>query len=333
LKIKSGPKFWIGIAVSSFFLVILLMKTDFILISETIKSMDLSYLFLAVLFTFASYFLRAVRWKYLLVKEKKISLSSLYQATVIGYMANNLLPARMGELVRAYALSSKEKLQFLPLLASLVMDRLSDGFSVLVMLVLTLFIMEFPPRMQEAENALKTGGVLIFLFYAAVIVFILLLKSGSLRNSSLLERIIRRLPLKFSLKIKVFMDSFAAGVALPAKFSDVLAILAASAFIWFFCILPVDMILESFSIKLPFYASMFIMVLLVFAVMVPASPGYIGTYHYACFKGLSVFGVPDSKAIGVALVIHAVGFFPVIIAGFYYLFKNGMSLNKMSSEF
>jgi uncharacterized membrane protein YbhN (UPF0104 family) len=89
------------------------------------------------------------------------------------------------------------------------------------------------------------------------------------------------------------------------------------------------MVLQGFGINLPITASMFVMVLLVFAVMVPASPGYIGTYHYACFKGLSAFGIPESTAVSIALVIHATGFFPVIISGMYYLWKNKLSLNEL----
>jgi uncharacterized membrane protein YbhN (UPF0104 family) len=74
---------------------------------------------------------------------------------------------------------------------------------------------------------------------------------------------------------------------------------------------------------------MFILVLLVFAVMVPASPGYIGTYHYACYKGLAVFGVTESKAVSIALILHGTSFFPVIIAGFYYLWRSKISLNDI----
>ena len=91
----------------------------------------------------------------------------------------------------------------------------------------------------------------------------------------------------------------------------------------------VDLVLQGFDVHLPITASMFILVLLVFAVMVPASPGYIGTYHYACYKGLSAFGIPESTAVSIALVIHGIGFFPVIIAGFYHLWRNKISLNTI----
>src|ERR1035437_8881481 len=96
-----------------------------------------------------------------------------------------------------------------------------------------------------------------------------------------------------------------------------------------FAVLPVDMTLRVFGIHLPITASMFILVLLVFAVMVPASPGFIGTYHYACFKGLSAFGIEESISVSIALVIHGISFFPVIIAGFYHLWRNKISLNTV----
>ncbi|MGB9080517.1 MAG: lysylphosphatidylglycerol synthase transmembrane domain-containing protein, partial [Desulfuromonadaceae bacterium] len=99
--------------------------------------------------------------------------------------------------------------------------------------------------------------------------------------------------------------------------------------VWLFCVIPVDMVLQGFGIHLPITASMFILVLLVFAVMVPASPGFIGTYHYACFKGLSAFGIEESTAVSIALVLHGTSFFPVIIAGLYYLWKNKTSLSEL----
>jgi glycosyltransferase 2 family protein len=107
------------------------------------------------------------------------------------------------------------------------------------------------------------------------------------------------------------------------------AIMLSSILIWAFAVLPVDMILRSFGVTLPITASMFIMVLLVFAVMVPASPGFIGTYHYACFKGLSAFGIPETTSISIALVIHGTAFFPVIFAGLYHLWANKISLGDI----
>jgi uncharacterized membrane protein YbhN (UPF0104 family) len=116
---------------------------------------------------------------------------------------------------------------------------------------------------------------------------------------------------------------------MSSKGGHIAAVVASSLVVWLFCIIPVDLVLRGFDIQLPITASMFILVLLVFAVMVPASPGYIGTYHSACFMGLSAFGIMKSTALSIALVLHGIGFFPVIIAGFYYLWKNKISLTEL----
>lgn len=329
---KYDFKFWAGISISLFFMVLLFRKMDMGQLATALESIDYRYLLPALLLTFASYFLRAVRWKFLLIKEKSVPLSSLYPATIIGYMANNILPARLGEFVRAYTLAGKESLAVPQVFASLVIDRLFDGFSVLVMLLLTLFIMDFPAEMQDAATAIRIGGIITFAFYCVVIVFLLILKHWTSTTLLFVNKIMTPFPATISERLGKALSSFIGGIRLSTRVSHLLAIVASSAFIWFFCVIPVDLILRAFSIHLPVSASMFIMVLLVFAVMVPASPGYIGTYHYACFKGLSVFGVPESKALSIALVLHAMGFFPVIAAGFYYLWKNRTSLARITSS-
>jgi len=324
-------KFWAGIGVSLFFMALLFRKIDFDQLLAALLKVDYLYILLAVICTFISYFLRAFRWHYLLISEKNIPLSSLYPATIIGYMANNLLPARLGEFVRAYILGQREGLKTATVFASLVIDRLFDGFTVLLILLITLFTLRLPQEMSEAETVLRTGGIATFLLYMAVIIFLLLLKRQTVRTLAWTGTILKPFPQKWSEKIIPLLASFIGGIRISSKGSHVVAMLLSSATIWIFCILPVDMVLRGFDIHLPITASMFILVLLVFAVMVPASPGYIGTYHYACFKGLSVFGIPESTAVSIALVIHAVGFFPVIIAGFYYLSRNKLTLKGINN--
>jgi uncharacterized protein (TIRG00374 family) len=330
MKSRFDLKFWLGIGVSCFFLLLLFRKIDFRQLTTALKTMDFRYMVPAVLFTFLSYFLRAVRWKYLLQPEKNIPLSSLYPATIIGYMANNLLPARLGEFVRAYTLAEKEGLATPSVFASLVIDRLFDGFTVILMLLATLIMLPFPPSMQDAEAALKLGGIITFVMYSVVIIFLVVLKRHTIRTLSVVSYVLKPFPARFSESIIPQLGSFIGGIRMSSKNSHTLAIIISSLFVWAFVVLPVDLVLRAFSIDLPIAASMFIMVLLVFAVMVPASPGYIGTYHYACFKGLSAFAIPESTAVSIALVLHALGFFPVTLAGFYHLWRNKLDLNSIA---
>lgn len=329
MRSKIDLKFWLGIAISLFFMALLFRKIDFNQLWSALVRVDYRYILLAVACNFISLYLRAVRWHYLLIPEKRIALSSLYPATIIGYMANNLLPARLGEFIRAYLLAQREGLQAPTVFASLVIDRLFDGFTVLLILLITLFTLQMPQGMSDAETALRTGGVVTFALYACVVAFLILLKCQTMRTLAWTRTLLKPFPQKLSDRIVPLLGSFIGGIRMSSRGGHVTAVLISSLAIWLFCIIPVDLVLKGFGIHLPVTASMFILVLLVFAVMVPASPGYIGTYHYACYKGLSAFGIPETTSVSIALVMHAVGFFPVIIAGFYYLWKNKISFNEL----
>jgi uncharacterized protein (TIRG00374 family) len=329
MKSRFDLKFWLGIGVSIFFMSLLFRKIDFNQLWAALVTVDYRYILLAVVCTFISYFLRAVRWHYLLIPEKHIPLSSLYPATIIGYMANNVLPARLGEFVRAYVLAQREGLQTPTVFASLVIDRLFDGFTVMLILLFTLFTLQLPSGLAEAETVLRTGGLVTFAMYTVVVAFLFLLKRQTMRTLAWTGVLLKPFPQRLTDRIIPLLGSFIGGIRMSSKGGHITAVLLSSLFVWLFCIIPVDLVLQSFRVNLPITASMFILVLLVFAVMVPASPGFIGTYHYACFKGLSAFGIAESTALSIALVIHGIGFFPVIIAGFYHLWRNKISLNMV----
>jgi uncharacterized protein (TIRG00374 family) len=331
MKSRFDLKFWLGIVVSIFFMVLLFRKIDFNQLWAALVTVDYRYILLAVVCTFVSYFLRAVRWHFLLIPEKRIPLSSLYPATIIGYMANNVLPARLGEFVRAYVLAQREGLQTPTVFASLVIDRLFDGFTVMLILLFTLFTLNLPQGLAEAETILRTGGVVTFILYSAVVVFLVLLKNQTMRTLAWTGMLLKPFPQRLTDRVIPLLGSFIGGIRMSSNGGHILAILVSSTFVWIFCIIPVDLVLRGFDVNLPITASMFILVLLVFAVMVPASPGFIGTYHYACFKGLSAFGVAESTSVSIALVLHSTAFFPVILAGAYHLWRGNMSLGALTT--
>jgi uncharacterized protein (TIRG00374 family) len=325
-------KLWIGIGISAFFLFILFRKVDFQKMVSALGEMDCTFILPAVVSTFISYFFRAVRWKYLLSPLKKTRLRNLFPATTIGYMANNLLPARLGEFVRAYVLGEKEALRFGAVFASLVIDRLFDGFSVLMILLFTCFFLVLPPGMEHVQHALVMGGYVTLAIYVAVVLFLFVLKKRTMKTIGIVASLLKPFPAKVSEKGIHLLGSFLDGVRLSSRPADLSVLVFTSFLIWLFAVWPVDLILRSFGILLPFTASMFIMVFLVFAVMVPASPGYVGTYHAACVYGLMAFNIQREKALSVALIVHGVSFFPVIFAGLYYLWRDKSSIFEIGNR-
>jgi hypothetical protein len=331
-KRSHDKKLWIGIGISFFFLFLLFRKIDFYKLLAAFKEMNYLYLLPAILSTFISYFFRAVRWRYLLLPLKNTRLCNLFPATIIGYMANNILPARLGEFVRAFVLGEKEGISTSAVFASLVIDRLFDGFTVLLILLFTFFTVELPIGMESVQHGLVFGGYVTLTIYIFVVVFLVILKKRTMKTINLIGGLLKPFPAKVSEKFIPILGSFIEGVRLSSKPAELFALLCSSLVIWAFAIWPVNLLLHSFGIILPITASMFIMVFLVFAVLVPAAPGYVGTYHAAGVYSLMALGIPKEKALSVALMIHGVNFFPVIIVGLFYLWKNNVSLSDMRNK-
>jgi uncharacterized protein (TIRG00374 family) len=326
---RIDKRFLAGIGISLFFLALLFRKIDFNQLGAAFRTLHWGYLSLALVVTFVSYGLRAVRWHYLILPQKKAAPRHLLAATIICYMANNLLPARLGEIIRAYVLAEKEQLETSSVFATLVLDRLCDGFSVLVILVITFFTVKLPPGMESVQQGLVTGGYVTLALYVAVIVFLVFLKRSTSATLKLVATLLKPLPAAFSERIIPLLGSFISGIRLSSRPGELVALLVTSAMIWATATWPVDLLLKAFGINLPITAAMFILVFLVFAVMVPASPGYVGTYHAACMYGLMAFNVSKEQALSVALVIHAINFFPVILLGFFFLWREKISFSSL----
>lgn len=325
-------KLWIGLAISLTLLIFLFRKIDYGQLVTAFRQLDYRLLAPAIVSTMISYWFRAIRWRFLLLPVKATRLRNLFPATIIGYMANNLLPARLGEFVRAYALARSEQLTTSGVFASLVIDRLCDGFSVLLILVITLFTVRLPPGMGQVQRSLELGGYAIFGIYTFVMIVLFALKRWNRATIRIITMLLAPLPERFALKTVSLIDAFMGGLRLSLHPAALGAVALTSLAIWGTAIWPIDLTLRAFGIVLPAAASLFIMIFLVFAVMVPASPGYVGTYHAACVYGLMAFNVGKEQALSVALVIHAIGFFPVILLGLWYLGRANLSLRSIREE-
>lgn len=325
-------KFWVGIGVSVVLVAVLFRNVDGRQLLAALRGVDPLFIGLAIGATFLNYFLRAVRWKYLVAPLKKASLGSLFSATIIGYMANNVLPARLGEFVRAYALASRERIDGSAVFATLVLDRLMDGFTVLLLLLIALFGVEFPAGGEAAQKGLVVGGWVTLGIYLAAVIVLVLLKRNTMGTLRLFERFLSPFPRRFAERVIHLMGGFIGGISLSKHPRDLWAFCWTSLVIWGVAVVTVDLALRAFGIHLPPTAAVFILVLLVFAVMVPASPGFIGTYHAACTFGLLAFGLERERALSVAIVVHAVNFFPVIVAGLFCLWRGNMSLESLGKK-
>lgn len=326
--------YWIGLVLSLFFLFLFFRKMDLRGVWETFKSVEYVYTLPVMAINLLAIWVRAKRWEYLLAPIKKIPMGELYNATAIGFMANNIFPARVGEFVRAIILGHRAKISKTTSFATIVVERLFDGFTVLSLFLLVIIFMAFPPDHSGlfSQGTLKSAAFLSFVFYTLVLGILLLLRFHNQRTYRIISFFLGRLPESLSHKITKKIDSFVSGLDVLKQWKDLLTIIVYSFFLWLMMAFAVYLLFLGFHFPLSPWAAIFLEGVLVFGVTLPSAPGYIGTFHWACAAGLMFLGVEGNQAKGFAVVIWFVSFIPVTVLGLLLLWKEGISLNLLKKD-
>jgi uncharacterized protein (TIRG00374 family) len=283
------------------------------------------------MFVLLSIFIRAFRWQYLLKPVKTAGIYNLFSATSIGFMANMILPARLGEFIRAYLIGQREDISKSASLATVVVERLWDIIILLLFLALILLVTPLASQDPSLEEGLKWGGGISLIFLFGLLLSLVFLKEKTKASLNIIQTVINPLSATLCSKVKNFIASFADGLGTIKGNKDLLYIALWSFILWVVSALSLHIIFFAFNIYLPFYAPFFLIVLQAFGVALPSSPGFIGTYHAATIAGLTLLGIPKGEALSIAIVMHASFFFPVIVLGISLLWLEGLSLAQIRS--
>lgn len=326
--------YWIGLVLSLFFLFLFFRKIDLREVWEIFKSVEYAYTLPVMAINLLAIWVRAKRWGYLLAPIKKVPMGELYNATAIGFMANNIFPARVGEFVRAIVLGHRAKISKTASFATIVVERIFDGFTVLTLFLLVIFFMVFPPEHSGlfSQRTLKSAATLSLVFYTLVLVILLLLRFKDRRTYRIISFFLEKFPEKLSHKITKRIDSFVSGLGVLKQWKDLLSIIVYSFFLWLMMAFSVYLLFLGFHFPLSLWTAIFLEVVLVFGVSLPSAPGYIGTFHWICAAGLMFLGVEGNQAKGFAVVLWFVSFIPVTVLGLLLLWKEGLSLNLLKKD-
>lgn len=322
-------KFWVGIGVSVILVFFLFRGVDYHKLWEASSHANIYYWIPAFLIQYLLMLIRSLRWKYLLKSIKEIGVGSLFSATTIGFMANNLLPARMGEFVRAYVIGQKEDVSVTSSFATIVVERIFDIIAVLTMTVIVFLFLELPSGVSQIKDTVRGGAFSLLVVLAGVVLFLTFLVAYRETAISMARRLLSPLPEKIQEQAILFLNSLASGLEIVKDHRSLIMIIAYSAANWIVSALPIYLITVSFGFVLPFSSALLILILLAFAVSVPSSPGYVGPFHYAIYLGLGFYGIGKEEAIGMAIVMHLAQFVPLVILGLILLSREKLSLGKL----
>ena len=282
----------------------------------------------AVATTVVNMLFRAIRWQCLLAPLGKTRFRSVFRATMIGFAAINVLPARAGEVIKPYLLARQEGLSVTATFATVVVERVLD--SVTLAMMLASFVLFFDPGMAAADSTMyrivRLGGLAVgggalgllgLLFFAAGH------PEALGRWAFKLEHL---LPGRMTHTLAGLLQSFAEGLAVVRAPMRLLAGLALSFPLWLSIALGVWAVTRAFQIAMPFTGSFLMLALLVVGVSVP-TPGGVGAFEAAYRIGAtSFYAVSTDRAVGAALVLHAISIVPTVALGFLFLLQDGLNL-------
>ncbi len=322
-------KIWVGIAISAAFLYLAFRKVDFVQMGAAFKQAHYIWILPAILVMFISHWFRAWRWQYLLAPMRTIKVAPLFSSLLIGYMVNTFMPAHLGEFVRAYLVGKKEPIKGSSVFGTIVIERIIDVFTLLVLMAVTILVFPFP-------EWVKNSAYLTFAFIALLLGVLFLMKRHRERSLNLLGKILKPFPAKFSTRIIELTHSFLDGVKGLKNWKHYVIAGILSLAIWFCYALVFEITFRAFDFvsiyNLPWKTSLILLVITTIAVLVPSSPGYVGTYHFLCQISLGFFGVPESEALTYAFVVHGINFLPVLLAGLLFLSIEGMNVKNLQEK-
>lgn len=259
--------------------------------------------------------LRAWRWTYLLKPVHPLELGLCIRATGIGFLGNMLLPVRAGEVVRAVVAGEGGRVPVSGVFATIVMERLVDAISFLLLVVIALGLVELPPGSPVIKATLRVGAG--FFGTAAVVCGLVLwgLARTPERALAFLRRASTFLPTPWVDKMVGWGEAFVEGLRCVPTGRDLLPFIALTVAIWGIFLATNLCLFKAFDMALPFSAAIILQLLLVFGVSLPSAPGFVGTFHAAAMGGLLLYGLPRAQALSAALVLHAAIFTSTVLVG------------------
>ncbi len=323
---------WFGLVTSAILLVLILHKAQNLpAAGQAIQAADWHWLLVGAVLYLVTFLPRGLRWGRLLAGVRSIPVLHLSEVEAIGFMANNVLPFRLGELVRAYTIGRKANVSVTTAFATIVMERVCDGLTLVLSLAVIALFYPFPVWVKRA------GAVAALLFLGAT-VFLALLAYRRASARRIVAFFSQPLPEALAARIAALLERFDSGLHLLRSPLDALVVAALSLLIWavelgvYLCVLAsfAQPIRQAIGGPIPFHAALLLMILVNFGSIVPSGPAYIGTFQAVAIAVLTgVSQVSEPVAFSISWVLWATMVVPIVAVGFVCLAAEQLSLGSL----
>jgi hypothetical protein len=277
---------------------------------------------------FIGVWVRAWRWHYLLKPIKEIPTKNVFPITVIGYMGNNIYPARAGEVLRAILLRNKEGVPVSASFATIIVERIFDGVVMLSFVFVNLSeLAKLTGASGFVGNIQQVALIGTAIFLGALFIFLLAAMYPHTSAKIGLWVIERLTPTRMHVKLNDIMKKFLDGLASLRSPFNVLMVFFTSIIIWLLETGKYWFVMHAFNFSVSFFALMLMNGIVNLATTIPSAPGYIGTFDAPGIAVLTAYGVNQATAAGYTLTLHVALWLPITLLGVYFMTREGLKWN------
>ena len=334
-NLRLALNFIFGLVVSVILMAIFFVTLDVDALVDTLKTVNYWLIIPSVGSYMISIFFRSLRWKYLLIHLKHIKMNILYVVVVIGYMANSLLPMRIGELVRSYYLSNESNISKSSILATILVERVLDAVTLLLFIAIGAIFVPMTGISSIVPFGIKiSSGMLVILFitvFFGAFIILIIIARNPLKSTGFVVRLTALLSLPFKDRIDSFIKTFFEGLTSLNHLKNVIFLIALSIPIWGFEAGVFSIMAHAFHIADVFdnwWQFVLVMILTTsisnVGSSIPAAPGGIGLFELIARETIIwlPFGnITRGVAGGYAALVHVVLILPLIILGQIFLWS------------
>lgn len=306
-----------GIFISVFAIYFSIKGLEWETVLTGFSTISLKWYIVATLVMILTIWIRAYRWSFFLTSSESPSVYTLHKGVMIGYFGNNVLPFRLGEVLRAYSTSKLTGYSTAHLFSTIILERLVDVFSFFIFLIGISLVAPLP---EWAGNTRIFLGIFIGIFIIIIAIYY--------KYHKRLTRYIEGKQGRYWHIITHLNRGFTAVFEMEYR----LVVFVLSLIIWTMYALIFWLGFKMFDLNLGFIAASALLAASSFAISIPSAPGYVGTYHVAVVQTLLFYGLDKSTSFTYAVVVHLVGFLSLTLLGLIYYLGTHLSVRSVTLE-
>lgn len=329
-NVKKTWRIWVGILISLVFIWYALRGQDFAAIKDSLGQVNYLYLVPAIGLYFIGVYIRSFRWSILLRPVAKTNANELFSTVAVGFMANNVLPLRTGEVVRAFVLAKRFNVSKTAALATIAIERLFDGLTMLGFMLVAATAVSFTSQLRHLT-------IVAFVVFTVILLGLVVLTLGGSFRDRLIQLVLGPLPTPVADRVERMAESFLSGLGVLRNKRDLSLVGLASIAAWLFEASMYWAIARGFGSDLApvmtVPATLLTTGVANLATLIPSSPGYVGPFEAGVMLVLNgALDVPKALALSFAVVVHAALYLPITLWGAVEWFRQHLSWSQVQAE-